>query len=98
MDAEALETLITDTLPRLSRVGALVRFDLGKDGEYVVDARAGLARLSDESDCDCTIKIAADNLVKLIEGRMDPMLGYAMGKIRVVGALDVAMRLVRAIG
>lgn len=101
MDTDVLDELIADTLPRLGRLGALVRFDLGNGGGYVVDARDGRAVLADDEDgddADCTIKITAENLAKLIRGQMDPMLGYTLGRIKVKGSLDVAMRLVRAIG
>lgn len=99
MTSDDLETVIQDALPRLNRLGALVRFDLGKDGLYTVDARGPKAVLAgDDDDGDCTIKISAENLVKLLGGDMDPMVGYALGRIKVSGSLDVAMKLVRAIG
>lgn len=99
MPNDTLEALIVDALPRLTRVGAVVRFDLGADGAYVIDARDGRAVLGDEDDdTDCSIRISADNLAKLIQGRMDPMVGYAMGRIKVSGSLEVAMKLVKAIG
>ena len=87
-------------LPSLSRLGALVRFDLGKDGRPVLDARGGSARLEPESDehADCTITITKENLLKLLDGKLDPMLGYTLGKIRVAGSLGVAMKLIGAIG
>lgn len=88
------------TLPSLSRLGAVVRFDLGADGAPVLDARDGRASFAPESDADadCTIRINQDNLVKLLDGKLDPMLGYAMGKIKVTGSLGVAMKLIGALG
>lgn len=99
MTTDMLDDLIAKTLPRLGRLGAMVRFDLGEQGAYVIDARDGGAVLADDGDdSDCTIKITAENLAKLIKGQMDPMLGYTLGRIKVKGSLEVAMRLVRAIG
>ena len=87
-------------LPSLSRLGAVVRFDLGNDGSPVLDARNGKAVLAETSDADadCTIRITRDNLMKLLDGKLDPMLGYTLGKIRVVGSLGTAMKLIGAIG
>lgn len=95
-----VEDRLRESLPRLARLGAVVRFDLGADGAWVVDARTTAPTLSEDADADpaCTIKISADNLAKLMDGRMDPMLGYTLGKIKVAGSMGVAMKLVNAIG
>lgn len=100
MSADELESLIEESLPKLSGLKAVVRFDLGGDGQYMVDARSGRAALitDDDTDSDCTIKVSAENLAKLMAGKMDPMLAYAMGRIKVSGKMGVAMALVGAIG
>lgn len=97
-----VEERLRDTLPKLSRLGAMVRFDLGNDGQWLVDARGNSPTLveddGDDADPACTIRLSSDNLVKLMEGRLDPMLGYTLGKIKVSGSMGVAMKLVGAIG
>lgn len=97
-----VEERLRDALPKLNRLGAMVRFDLGKDGMWVVDASGAAPTLSEDDDSDldvaCTIKITSDNLVKLMDGKLDPMLGYTLGKIKVSGSMGVAMKLVGAIG
>lgn len=97
-----VEERLRDALPKLNRLGATVRFDLGKDGMWVVDASGAAPTLSEDDDGDldvaCTIKITSDNLVKLMDGKLDPMLGYTLGKIKVSGSMGVAMKLVGAIG
>lgn len=100
MDDGSLMDRLQTTTPALSRLGAVVRFDLGADGAPVLDARGGKAVFAEESDAeaDCTIKITRDNLVKLLDGKLDPMLGYTLGKIRVAGSLGVAMKLIGALG
>ena len=47
---------------------------------------------------DCTIKVSRDNLVKLVNGEMDPILAYTLGRIKIQGSMDIAMKLVKAIG
>lgn len=94
-----LETRLQAALPNLAGLGAVVRFDLGGDGVYTIDARAGQPVLTESADgeADCTIRISAENLGKLIDGQLDPMLGYTFGKIKVAGSLGIAMKLVNAI-
>ncbi|ALK09930.1 SCP2 sterol-binding domain-containing protein [Blastochloris viridis] len=94
------EDRLREALPRLGRLGAVVRFDLGSDGMWVVDARSSapvLAQVDGDDDAACTIKISADNLIRLMDGSLDPMLGYTLGKIKVSGSKGVAMKLVSAI-
>lgn len=100
MDSDVLEDRLEAVLPALSRLGAVVRFDFGADGAKVLDARTALAVLIEDGAAvpDCTIRISADNLAKLLDGKLDPMLGYTLGKIRVEGSLGVAMKLIGAIG
>ncbi|MCR6632546.1 MAG: SCP2 sterol-binding domain-containing protein [Magnetospirillum sp.] len=97
-----VEDRLRESLPKLTRLGAVVRFDLGGDGVWVVDARGTSPSLTEGDDGDsdpaCTVKITADNLIKLMDGRLDPMLGYTLGKIKVAGSMGVAMKLVGAIG
>ena len=95
-----IEERFEKLLPSLARLGAVVRFDMGADGAPVLDARGGRAILTDDeaADADCTIKITKDNLLRLIDGKLDPMLGYTLGKIRVAGSMGVAMKLIGALG
>ncbi|MFA6022175.1 MAG: SCP2 sterol-binding domain-containing protein, partial [Rhodospirillales bacterium] len=86
-----LEDDLEKSLPKLAGLGAVVCFDLGADGQWTVDARTRQPSLTQDGDLDpaCTIKISAENLVKLMAGRMDPMLGYTLGKIKVQGSMGV---------
>lgn len=96
-----VEERLREALPRLGGLGAAVCFDLGGDGRWLLDARTAPASLSEDEDSDdaaCTIRITAENLLKLMDGRLDPMLGYTLGKIKVSGSVGVAMKLVNAIG
>jgi putative sterol carrier protein len=95
-----IETRLNAALATLAGLGEIVRFDLGDDGTYTVDARAPQPLLLTDSEEEpaCTIRISKENLNKLIEGRLDPMLAYTFGKIKVSGSLGVAMKLVNALG
>lgn len=76
---------------------ANVRFAM-EDGAVVrVDARETPVAIAREegaaADADCTIKISAENLKKLMDGRLNPMLAFTMGKLKVDGSMGVAMKL-----
>ncbi len=79
----------------LRGLNASVRFVLGKDGEIIhLDARANpVAITQGDQDADCTIRISPDNLAKLINGKLNPMLAFTMGKLKVEGSMGIAMKL-----
>jgi putative sterol carrier protein len=67
-----------------------LKFDCGEDGVVVLaDGTAGL----EDRETDCTIRISEDNLVKLLTGKLNPMTGVMMGKLKVSGDMGVAMKL-----
>ncbi|MBP2290958.1 SCP2 sterol-binding domain-containing protein [Azospirillum rugosum] len=81
---------------------ANVRFAMEDDAVVRVDARetpVAIRREEDVSkngaaeDADCTIRISAENLKKLMDGRLNPMLAFTMGKLKVDGSMGVAMKL-----
>ncbi len=72
-----------------------LKFDCGDDGVIVL--ADGTATTADQ-DTDCTIKISQDNLVKLLTGKLNPMTGVMMGKLKVSGDMSVAMKLGKLLG
>ena len=91
---------LREALPKLSRMNSILRFDLNDGTGHTIDARDGkVALVADGSlEPDCTIKVSRDNLVKLVTGEMDPILAYTLGRIKIQGSMDIAMKLVKAIG
>ncbi|HEY0835519.1 MAG TPA: SCP2 sterol-binding domain-containing protein [Azospirillum sp.] len=81
----------------LRGLGATVRFALGGPGDMiVVDARTTpvtVTRGEAGGDVDCTIRMTPENLGKLINGQLNPMLAFTMGKLKVEGSMGVALKL-----
>lgn len=100
MSSQDLREQIGAALPQLASLGAVIKFDLGEDGRWLVDARQGGASLHEEEDldADCTVSMSAKTLGKLLDGSLDPMLAYGLGRIKVRGSMGVAMKLVSALG
>lgn len=72
-----------------------LKFDCGEDGVIVL---ADGATSTEDQDTDCTIKISQDNLIKLLTGKLNPMTGVMMGKLKVSGDMGVAMKLGKLLG
>ncbi|PSL17976.1 SCP2 sterol-binding domain-containing protein [Shimia abyssi] len=81
-------------LARKSFDGSL-KFDCGDEG--VVVLADGTASGVDQ-ETDCTIRITTENLVKLLAGKLNPMTGVMLGKLKVSGDMAVAMKLGKLLG
>lgn len=67
-----------------------LKFDCGEDG--VITLANGQATRAD-LPADCTIHILQANLEKPMQGKLNPMAAFTMGKIKVSGDMTVAMNL-----
>ena len=65
-------------------------FDCGDDG--VLRLEGGQVEQSLDP-ADCTIRISHANLAKLVQGQLNPMTAFAMGKLKVSGDMSVALKL-----
>ena len=89
MALQQMADRIQDGLTGKSFDGSL-KFDCGSDGVIVLSN--GQAT-TENQDADCTIAISKDNLIKLLTGKLNPMTGVMMGKLKVSGDMGVAMKL-----
>jgi len=67
-----------------------LKFDCGEDGVIVL---ADGSATTEDRDADCTLSLSRENLVKLLTGKLNPMTGLMMGKLKVSGNPAVAMKL-----
>ncbi len=77
------------------RFDGSLKFDCGDDGVIVLaDNQAS----TQDRDTDCTIRISRENLTKLLTGKLNPMTGVALGKLKISGNMGVAMKLGQLLG
>ncbi|MGI3185863.1 SCP2 sterol-binding domain-containing protein [Nioella aestuarii] len=67
-----------------------LKFDCGDDGVIVL---ADGGATTEDRDANCTLSLSQENLVKLLSGKLNPMTGLMMGKLKVSGNPAVAMKL-----
>ena len=93
MNAEKISQTLETNLAAFAGLGYKVAFDLGDDGAIAIDATGSAPVLVDASDdADCTIRISAENLAKLIDGELNAMMAYTLGKLKIDGSMGVAMK------
>ena len=86
-------TRIADTIRRNMRPEGFdgsIKLDCGPDGVVVI---AGPEVTREDRVTDCTIALSADDLIKLMTGKLNPVTGVMLGKLKVSGDVKVAMRL-----
>lgn len=93
-DTRDIEKAIRARLPSLAPLKATAKLDMGPDGILLLNARRASPTLSRrDAAADCTFRISAANMRKLLAGTLNPVLALALGKIKVAGDREVARRL-----
>ena len=94
MDMPAITEALRSKFGPGSRLGATLMFDCGDDGVIVIDGRVDPHTVANTRiEADCTVTISRQNLVALMSGELDPMMGFMTGQFRVSGDMGVALKL-----
>lgn len=81
---------------KLNDLGHTVLFDLGDDGKILLDATGDSVVITpnpEDDEAETTLALSSDNMVKLIEGDLNPMVAFTMGKLKVFGSKGIALKL-----
>lgn len=98
MDIVAITEAMRLKMGEDSGLDAVLKFDCGDEGVIVLDGCSEPNRVhNDDVEADCTIHIARLQLVELMSGRLNPMMGYMSGKFTVSGDLRVALKLQKVV-
>ncbi|MDP9195823.1 MAG: SCP2 sterol-binding domain-containing protein [Pseudomonadota bacterium] len=99
MTLDQIEQKVAPALPRFRGLKAVVRFELDGAGVLVLDATQTSPLLSrTDREAACTIHTTPENLLKLMDGTLDPTVAYMTGKIKIKGSMGVAMKLSAMLG
>ena len=92
----AFDTLLAHLQEKAAHAPALgktLKFDFG-DNHIFVDGTSGSNVVTAENrDADCTIAVALQDLVGMVEGTLNPMTAFMGGKLKVTGDMGIAMKL-----
>ena len=97
MDADSLMAAMRDRAAVLRQLGYRIRFDLTDSGESVLldatGAEAEIGPADEATEADTVLRLTAENLGKLMAGKLSPMLAFSTGRLRVEGSKGVALKL-----
>lgn len=75
-------------------LGKRVKFDIAGAGPVLIDATVVPNTVtSDSGPADCTLSIALDDFINMVEGKADSTQLFMMGKLKITGDMGVAMKL-----
>jgi putative sterol carrier protein len=96
MSLEDLVGEMTGQTDKLKELNHTVLFDLGDDGKILLDATGGDVKITpnpDNEEAETTLVLSSENLVKLVNGDLNPMVAFTLGKLKVFGSKGIALKL-----
>ena len=77
-----------------SGLGKTVKIDLGDAGKVFIDGASSPNTVSnDDNAADATVSISWDDFISLSEGKLDPMMAFMQGKLKIAGDMMIAQKL-----
>ncbi|HYF22089.1 MAG TPA: SCP2 sterol-binding domain-containing protein [Caulobacteraceae bacterium] len=77
-----------------SGLGKTAKIDLGGDGIVFIDGVSTPNQVSnDDKPADVTIQMSKDDFLAMGDGRLDPMMAFMQGKMRIQGDMMLAQKL-----
>jgi len=77
------------------KLGGVLRFVLSADGKqvaYTIDGKASAVRSGKDGKADCTVTMAEDNFLALVNGKLSPTAAYMSGKLKLSGKAGLAQK------
>ena len=74
-------------------VKSRIKFKMEEGIIYLDDTQSPTIVSNEDGDADCVIRLSLENLNKLMDGSMNAMAAFMMGKIKVDGDMSIAMKL-----
>jgi putative sterol carrier protein len=96
MSLEDLVGEMTGQADKLKELNHTVLFDLGDDGKILLDATGGDVKITpnpENEEAETTLVLSGENLVKLVNGDLNPMVAFTLGKLKVFGSKGIALKL-----
>ncbi|KQS55866.1 sterol-binding protein [Brevundimonas sp. Leaf363] len=77
-----------------SGLGKTVKLDLGDAGKIYIDGASSPNSVSnDDKPADATVSMSWDDFIALSDGKLDPMMAFMQGKLKIAGDMMIAQKL-----
>lgn len=90
---ELTDKVRTIALDKQGALSAKIKFQFEEGNIFLDDTKSPSVVTNEDSYADCTIKLSLKNFEKLLNGDLNAMGAFMMGKLKVDGDMSVAMKL-----
>jgi acyl-CoA dehydrogenase len=98
----SFSTILADIQARADKaspIGSTIKFDFGDNQIIYLDGTSDVNTVSQEDKwSDCLVNMKAEDMEALLGGKLNPMMAFMSGKIKVKGDMGVAMKLQSFLG
>ncbi len=98
MSLETLTERIRTVVGTESSMTARVKFDTDEGVVFIDTTQVPNQVTNEDQEADCTLEISAKNALKMLDGDLNPMTAFMMGKLKVKGDMGVAMKVAQTFG
>ena len=78
-----------------SGLGKTVKIDLGDVGKIFIDgASAPNTVTNEDKPADTTVTVSWDDFIAMSEGKLDGMMAFMQGKLKIAGDMMIAQKLI----
>lgn len=90
---ERMKTLVGEN----SQLGGTIKF-VTEAGVVYIDGSSSPTQVhNNDQDAECVVELSASDAQKLLDGELNPMGAFMMGKLKVKGNMGIAMKLMQLI-
>ncbi len=98
MSLQILTERIANILGTDSGLDATVKFKT-EEGNVFINSKVVPNTVSNENlEAECTFDVSTKNAIKLIDGDLNAMMAYMMGKLKIEGDMGIAMKIAQTFG
>ncbi|GAB2786480.1 SCP2 sterol-binding domain-containing protein [Rhabdobacter roseus] len=98
MSLQTLTERISTLVGQDSGLDATVKFDTDEGFIFVDTKQVPHVVSNEDHDADCTLKISTKNALKMLDGDLNPMTAFMMGKLKIDGDMGIAMKIAQTFG
>ena len=95
---ESVLHIIAERAKNAQPIAGSILFQLGVESIHVDGSGTENVVSAENKSADCTITISPSDFQSLIQGKLDPMMAFMMGKVKIKGDMGIAMRLKSLLG
>ncbi len=98
MSLDTLTERIRTVVGTESSMSAKVKFDTDEGIIFIDTTQVPNVVNNEDHEADCTLEISSQNALKMLDGDLNPMTAFMMGKLKVKGDMGVAMKVAQTFG